>query len=366
MSRTLAVVIASLPWIGPGAASAQPSTMNPDLSFILDGSLAYFSAEDPDQRGAHDPSRTGFNFNQLELHAAASVDPFFRFEANIVFAQFGVEVEEAYLTTLALPGGLQARAGQFLTRFGRRNPTHPHSWDFLDQPLVLGKLFGGEGSRGMGLELSWLTPLPWYAELVVSASEAGGECCARSFFGGRDLGVHGPGDFVYTFALKQFWDPCATLGVSFGLSAQLGPNASGLDNRTLIVGADLFVRHQYAGTASRAALELTVEALLRARELPGRVAEDGGGFAEVRWQLDQEWALGLRHELVSGLEDDPLDPEWTGLRQRSAFVADFWPSHFSRLRLQLGADHRAWRDELGFIAMLGVEAVVGAHGAHSY
>lgn len=364
MARSAALIA----WLvlSAGSARAVPETMNPDLSLIFDGSLAWFSDDEPDQRGGHDPSRTGFNFNQLELHAGASVDPFFRFEANIVFAQFGVEVEEAYATTLALPAGLQVRAGQFLTRFGRANATHPHAWSFLDQPLVVGKLFGSEGSRGLGLEVSWLSPLPWYAELVASASQADGECCARSFQGGADLGVRGLEDFLYTLALKQFWDVSDAVGLGLGLSAQLGPNASGLGNRTVILGADLHLRWRPPGSTARTAIDLAVEALYRARELPGRVAEDGGGFAELRWQIDPEWALAARHELVTGLEDDPLDPEWIDLRQRTALAVDFWPSHFSRLRLQLGADLPRWEETPGWMAMLGLEVVIGAHGAHSY
>ena len=55
------------------------------------------------------------------------VDPYFRFDSNLVFSQFGVEIEEAYATTLDLPANLQVRAGQFLTRFGRINATHPHA-----------------------------------------------------------------------------------------------------------------------------------------------------------------------------------------------------------------------------------------------
>lgn len=364
MARSAAIIA----WfvLSAGSARAVPETMNPDLSLIFDGSLAWFGDDEPDQRGGHDPSRTGFNFNQLELHAGASVDPFFRFEANIVFAQFGVEVEEAYATTLALPAGLQVRAGQFLTRFGRANATHPHAWSFLDQPLVFGKLFGSEGSRGLGLEVSWLSPLPWYAELVASASQADGECCARSFQGGTDLGVHGLEDFLYTLALKQFWDVSDAVGLGLGLSTQLGPNASGLGNRTVILGADLHLRWRPPGSTARTAVDLAVEALYRARELPGRVAEDGGGFAELRWQVDPEWALAARHELVTGLDDDPLDPEWIDLRQRTALAVDFWPSHFSRLRLQLGADLPRWEETPGWMAMLGLEVVIGAHGAHSY
>lgn len=357
-----------------GAPAANGSTpprvsagsMNPEMSLIFDAALGWFSSDEPAQLGAHDPNKTGFTFQQLELHAFANVDPFFRFDANLVFSQFGVEVEEAYATTLGLPGQLQVRAGQFLTRFGRKNATHPHSWSFLDQPLVLGKFFGGESGRGLGIELSWLVPVSWYLEVVGSMNDAAGECCARSMLGGRDLGVNGIEDFVYSLMVKQFWDLGRDWGLNLGLSVQTGPNASGLGNRTLIGGLDLYLRWRPRASAGRTSVDLTVEVMARARELPGRNARDVGGFAELRWLIDQEWAVALRHEAVSGLQDDPLDPEWTETRQRSAVVLDFYPSHFSRLRLQLGADDKGWEDEVGLMALLGLEVVVGAHGSHGY
>ena len=119
--------------------------------------------------------------------------------------------------SLALPGGLQVKAGQFLTRMGRLNPTHPHSWSFVDQPLVNGTLLGSEGSRGTGLEVSWLTPLPWFVDVLLSATDAAGECCARSFMGGDDLGVRSPLDFVYTLGLRQFFELNDDLGLAWGL-----------------------------------------------------------------------------------------------------------------------------------------------------
>lgn len=120
-----------------------------EMSLILDVAAAWFS-QPGEQLGAHDPQDTGLTFQQLEWHASANVDHLLRFESNLVFSRFGVEVEEAYVRTLSLPGGLQMRAGQFLIPFGRLNPSHPHSWNFLDQALVSGKFFGGEGSRGLG------------------------------------------------------------------------------------------------------------------------------------------------------------------------------------------------------------------------
>ncbi len=109
---------------------ASSQSMNPDISFILDFAMAWFSDAEPLQLGAHDPNQIGFTFQQLEAHIESRVDPYFDFQANLVFSLFGVELEEAYAQTLALLGGFKLKMGQFLLPFGRMNPTHPHAWNF--------------------------------------------------------------------------------------------------------------------------------------------------------------------------------------------------------------------------------------------
>jgi hypothetical protein len=251
-----------------GAASAAASNLNPDLAVITDLALAAFSNEAPLQTGGHDPRKNGFNLQQLELSIRKAVDPYFRFDGNIVFSQFGVEIEEAYATTLALPASLQLRAGQFLTRVGRLNATHPHAWDFVDQPFVIGRLFGAEGNRGLGLELSYLTPLPWYVELVGSLTDAAGEATARSFHGAQDLGVFSPLDLQATLAAKQFFPLSDDLSLAWGLTAALGPNATGHRNRTDIYGSDLYLKYRPITTGSHTVIALQAEWFYRRRQVP--------------------------------------------------------------------------------------------------
>ena len=76
-----------------------------------------------------------------------------------------IELEEAFMQTTSLPFGLQVKGGQFFAAFGRINPTHPHTWDFADAPLVNGRLLGPDGLRGVGAQLSWTLPVPWYSQL---------------------------------------------------------------------------------------------------------------------------------------------------------------------------------------------------------
>lgn len=355
------------------AASQSLASMNPSISLILDAGLAWFSVEDTLQTGGHDPTATGFFLQQLEMAVGASVDPYLRFDGNLVFSQFGVEVEEAYATTLSLPFSLQARAGQFLTRFGRQNPTHPHAWSFVDQPLALGTFFGSEGSRGLGAELSWLAPLPWYVEVLVSATEAAGECCARSFFGPEPLPVRSPLDVVYTTALKQFVPFGEDCSLLFGLSAQLGPNPSGPWNRTEIYGADLYLRWRPVRDPTRQSFSFTFEGLERRRQQPGAVLVDRGFYAQAVWRFALRYELGARLEMLRVGPGDPLgDAE--GVTTRTTLQASFLPSEFSRLRLQ--AAYGTPPDEAAVLgsrfldpvwsAFLTLEVLVGAHGAHEF
>src|SRR5262245_32390174 len=226
----------------PAAGGGAFFTMLPDISVILDTALAAYTVQDPLQQGGHDPAKNGFNLQQLELALAKTVDPYFRFDANLVFGADGFELEEAYATTLALPANLQLRAGQFLTRFGRINATHPHTWDFVDQPFALSRIFGGDGNRGLGLEASWLAPLPWFVELDVSANQADGEGTMRSFYGANDLGVHNPFDFLHTLALKQFFALSDDWSLFTGVSFADGPNFD--DLRTEVYGADLYLKYR--------------------------------------------------------------------------------------------------------------------------
>jgi hypothetical protein len=350
---------------GGGGLFRAFQSLNPDLSFIADVALAAYQVDKPLLVGGHDPSRNGFTLQQLELAIGGAVDPYFRFDANLVLSQFGIEIEEVYATTLALPWNLQVRAGQFLTRFGRLNASHPHTWSFVDQTLVLGKFFGGEGNRGLGAELSVLLPLPWVVEVYGSLTDASGESTARSFFGGSDASVKGPADFQTTVALKQFFPLSDDWSLSVGLSTALGPNASGKGNRTDLYGADLYLKYRPVSFGSYTVVSLDAEWLLRRRQVPEAVLQDQGFYAYLFFRFAQRWAVAGRYELVSGLAADPLDPEWTGIRQRVAGNLTFWPTEFSRLRLQYSYDRPSWRDGYHGV-VLAFEFAVGAHGSHKF
>ncbi len=352
----------------PGPVARAVASFNPQLAFIADFALAAFSDGNL-QTGGHDPTENGFNLQALELSASADVDPYFKFNTNIVFGLDGVELEEAYATTLSLPASLQVRAGEFLTRFGRINATHPHQWDFVDQPLVIGKMMGGDGNRGLGVEVSWLSPLPWYLELVASETMANGDCCARSFYGEDDQGVRGPQDLQTTVALKQFHALSDDWSIATGLSFAIGPNPSSRDAESFLVGADLYLKYRPISRADPTVVSLQAEAISRRRDTdtdaPSQLA-DTGLYAQLLWRFAQRWSTGGRYDFVIGTSQDPIDPSWTEERHRVTADVTFYPTEFSRLRLQGSDDLPAYRDQSIYAAFLALEVAIGAHGAHAF
>ena len=361
----------------PPAASigaASKTLLNPEISVITDVALAAFSDQDEAlQQGEHDPQSNGFTLQQVELALTRSVDPYFKIDGALVFTAEGVEVEEIYATTLQLPHDLQARVGQFLTQVGRINPTHPHSWEMVDQSLAIGRIFGAEGNRGPGAELSYLTPLPWYVEVIGSVTEPSGEGTARSFYGADDLGIDTPLDFQSTLAIKQFFALGDNWSVLLGGTAITGPNATGPDKRTNVLATDLYVKYRPITRGSYTIVSLTAEYFHRRRQIPGDRLVDHNAYASLFWRFSRRWGAAARYEYGSpaktqsgGAAIDDLDPAWTENRHRVSANISLWPTEFSRIRLQGSVDMPGWLDDPIVAGMLSFEFNIGAHAAHKF
>lgn len=372
-----------------GATSLPPGkALNPDIS--LDGLLALsqFNRDTPlTFDGGHDPHFNGFNLQQIELSLNSNVDPYFRGDVNLVFTAEGVEVEEAYATTLDFPWGLQMKGGQFFTTFGRVNPTHPHTWDFVNKPLVLGRFFGGDGLRNPGAQLSWLTPLPWYSELIGSAQNTTGET-ANSF--NPDGTMRSLKDMLFLGRWVNFFSLGDSLSLNLGGSYLSGLNASTDKRRmTRIYGGDLFLKFREPSGLSF--LSLQAEALKRVYGTPvldstGNLKadhlDDWGWYAQLNYRLPEgwdRWHLGLRYDAVSAkngvpvittLGKDPLTGARLDLdsakRYRLCPVLTFYPSEFSKVRLQYDFDKPDDFDKAQQVVTLQLEFLLGAHGAHKF
>ena len=385
-----------------------------DGLFAVGGSTAN-DIEGGTQLGGHDPNQRGFTLQNVELTLSGAVDPYFRGQANVVFqidsgGESFLELEEAFAETTSLPGNLQVKVGQYFTEFGRLNPQHPHSWAFVDQPLVNGRFLGGDGLRGPGARLSWLMPTPFYSELFFGVQNSQGET-AHSFRSDHDqegfLGrihdarrVKSAGDMLYTTRYAASFDVTDTQTLLAGASAALGPNGSGADTDTQIYGVDMYwkwkpanaqrgfpfvswqtealLRRYQAGTFSEdldgsgildpGEPDLNGDGLIDA--VPRETLTDWGAYSQLLYGFRPGWVAGLRGDYVThtrlGAYEAVYGPDAErASRWRISPNLTWYPTEFSKIRLQynyddrsgIGEDHSVW---------LQFEFLLGAHAAHKF
>jgi hypothetical protein len=301
------------------------------------------------------------------------------------------------------------KAGYYLTEIGRINPTHPHAWDFLDQPIINSRVLGPDGLRQTGARVAWLAPLPWFSELYLGIQNASGETTASfdasgSFFNDRPIGgrpwtqrdTAGFGDMLYSARWANSFDITDEVAAIIGGSAVYGPNATGSAGHTWIYGADLTIKYKPTGN-NRGGPFITWQTEIIRRDYhadagvvdPDRIPggpddvaiasddlHDWGFYTQVIYGFIPDWAAGLRYEYVtaSGQSVDPLtgamishnDDPFRDDRHRISPLLMWRLSEFSRLRLQYNYDHAAHLNHDAHSVWLGIEVLFGAHPAHNY
>jgi hypothetical protein len=354
------------------------SLLNPALSFILDSSFGYYGRDNGQFASlglpiaGDDPSNTrqGFGVQEIELAAQAAIDPYIEGAIFLTIPNLEqLEVEEAYLVTTSLPGNLQIKAGTFRSQVGRNNTQHLHIQNFTRRPLMTSLLFGADGLRGPGAQVSLLLPLPWFATLYAEAfsTPTPDDVTIVSTFGGGGRRV--PADLTYTAVLEQFWDPTESTSVLLGANVATGkafdcaspcPDPTmASDPRSLLYGGDLYFKWKPPNVArSYSSLQWTTEFF--ARRLEGGGPTVGAGYTEPVVQVARRFFIGGRFD-VTGLPAGPSVPR----RYGTAASLTFTPSEFSRVRLyaQELTGPGVPATTVGFLQ---VEYSMGAHGAHPF
>jgi len=356
-------------------------------TFAVGGSTAS-DIEGGLELGGHDPNQRGFTVQGLEAAFSGAVDPYFRGQANILFSvdsggESFVELEEAWLETMSLPAGMQLRAGQVLTEFGRQNAQHPHQWAFVDTPLVLGRYFGPDGLRNPGARLSWLMPVSFYSQLSLTVQNSQGETASSYRSSGahsngdeeetvlpfsyrhadNDRGMEGVGDMLFTPRYAASFDLSDTQTLLAGASASFGPNSRGGEDAghttTQIYGLDLtwkwrperhhggfpFVQVQAEGLVRSydagsfnwdengngiADAGELIDAGGAPANLAGETLTDYGGYAQVLYGFRKGWVAGLRGDYVSS---DPAAYEAGSYTYNGSPVSSRDPARAERWRL---------------------------------
>jgi zinc transport system permease protein len=349
--------------------------LNPDTSVIVDGSFGYYGRRYADfQRigfqippAGDDPAATkeGFTLQEVELAFQAAIDPYLEGSVFLTIPNLeGIEVEEAYLLTTALPANLQIKAGTFRSQVGRNNTQHLHLQHFTRRPLMTPLLFGADGFRAPGMQVSVLLPgLPWFATLYGEAFSVGApDPGTVSTFGG---GGRGPAHLAYTTVLEQFWAPTEATSIFLGLNFATAiasecavPPCSG-GRRDYLYGADLYFKWRPPDVVGELGSVMWSTEYF-ARTIAGVGPTEGALYTEPVVQVAKRWYIGGRFDLT-GVPAGPYVPRATA----AAGSLTFAPTEFSRFRLY-GQDLWMAGSPAALIGFLQAEVSMGAHGAHPF
>jgi hypothetical protein len=321
----------------PRPVGTQPTgTLNPDISVIAD----FVADLSPDESTIGEGDR--FQLREVEIGFQGAVDPYFRYDAFVAIHDDEVEIEEAYATTLGLPGGLQVKVGKMLLPFGKVNLTHVPELNTIDLPLLHQEYFGEEGLSSTGVWGSVIgAPLGFFQELSLLATngaEAGhghgvdeshGSLALAAEDGdageaGKDL-FDDLADRLWMAHLKNSFDPSPAsnleLGFSWGTSAEDEPERV----RTNLYGIDAIWRWKPPQRAKYRSAILQAEVAWRNEAGTGERWTGAFVFGQV--QLTRRWYVGARYDSVEVLED----PDAT--LRAGQIVIRFFPTEFSQLRL---------------------------------
>ena len=412
---------------------------NPAISVIFDFTYGYFTEDLDDPAGfgmghdhghghGHDHSHgieEGFDLREVELTVTGSVDPYFDAMAMITFSDDHVEVEEAYITTRMLPGGLQIKAGKFLSDVGYINKQHPHDYLFVDQPWMREFMFGDEGLNEKGIQLSWLPPLEIYTRFGIEVLQGESEGIANYIGDGNheivtmlpDAGVPDRNRWRAGKELREKDGPRLFTGfakvapnVAENHALQLGAfggysrvmqledtHSSGRletwDGDGWFAGADVVYKYDGQGIHGHRNFVLQGEYMFRQLDLAYRSREFESFSSLVttdendqRWKQDglyvqgvygfaPRWNAGLRLDVL-GITNDGFEGRGTptdfGTSYRYTGQISYMPTEFSRLRLQASYmdmahdDHDDDHHDDGWMFVLQYTMSLGVHGAHDF
>ena len=363
----------------PGAApeSANGNAFNPAISIILNGSYSDHSL-DPDlyQRsgfplvGEGVPSAQGFSLGESEISFAANIDEKFYGQLTLAIGvddgETELAVEEAFIDTTALPGGLTVRAGQFYSSIGYLNSHHRHTDKFFDRPLAY-QAFVANQFGDTGVQLRWVAPTDLFVEL-------GGEIFRGQNYPGGEA-VHGADvGTLFAHAGGDVGDENSWLaGVSM-LKSNTNGAEDGFSGDSTLYLADATWKWAPEGNFKDGGVTVRGEYFLVDRDGEYTDAVDPafdqawsgstrGAYVEGIYRINRTWETGYRYDHLWAGDTGPYASDYNPVRH--SVMLTWLNSEFSLLRLQYSHDKPNPTDVDNALT-LQYQVSLGAHGAHKF
>ena len=324
-------------------------------------------------RGSGRPA-DGFTFREAELVFGAHIDPYSRGDLVLAFPDGETpELEEGYVTWLALPGGIdKLQVGKVRSHFGKLNRIHTDGLPQVDYPRVITHFFGAEGLSDTGASVTHIIDNPWDVFSQVSYTLGNGE--NTTAFDGKNQK-----EPMHLLHWTNFFELSRSSGLELGLSGASGAQDRRERNAARYGGLDLtYVWKRDKTESFRFQNELfwlkrqrfTTDLDVTDINIGHTDERKFGMYSFVEYQWAQRWAGGARYDYaqIPGSTVDK-DKEWAV----SPYLT-FYQSEFHRLRLELSHRERTGNHSIdGYfrnrdsnsIALQGT-FILGTHRPHPY
>ncbi|MCJ8348393.1 hypothetical protein [Moritella sp.] len=358
---------------------------NPQIGVVLDG---YY------QNGERNNSERGegFGLGHTEISMSANIDDKFHGVLTTVLEAHGDEtellLEEVFVETLAMPYGLNIRAGRFLSDFGYLNNQHVHTDSFVERPIAY-RTFLGSHYYDDGLRVNLVLPTDMYVKLGFEALSGSKMSAVED---GAEVGV-------YTTTLKVGDDFSASSSWQFGLSYLRNDNgktksfeehdhsddsdhdhdhdhshASAVTGSNLY-GADFVWKWAPDGNYKYRNLTLSAEYMLLNNILDSKYkgAENAPDnlaayYVSGVYRFTPSWSTGLRYGEAESYDGHAHGDHvhLTSLKDREFDAMLAWnSSHFGTVRAQYSRVENQSK-ETDNVFTLQYVMTFGAHGAHAF
>lgn len=333
---------------GGGAATSTGVSrdFNPAISVNALFLGAGFTDLDLPAPARSDLEESGLHFQEMEIQFTSTIDPYSKADVILTFEDGAFGVEEAFVRTTALPGGIGLRAGQMFVPIGIENKLHTHQLPFVQRSLAGSALFE-ETLSDFGAEVSYLVPVSFF--LDVRAAAYNGDATVFDATGDWDL--------AFLAGTSALWDLSDEATLGFEGDVLTGRNGFGDATQTSIASAGVSMKWRPARRANYESLRLTGELLYGERDAadPEQKATTRGYYTLAQWQFARRWWVQGRYDHANVASE----AGW-----RTAALLGFVPSEFQSLRLQVSYVDRPGDSYSEFF--LQYNFTVGSHPAHQY
>ena len=380
---------APAPPISSGRGTVTGAAFNPAIGVLFNGRFTSFQ-RDPDTYRLPGfplgrevgPGPEGFALDETELNFSSNVNDLFYASLTAALeagdGEVEIDLEEAFIQTLALPGGLTIKAGRFFAALGYLNENHSHTDNFAVRPLPYQAFLAGQFNDD-GVQVSIVLPTDLYVQL------GGGIFRGADFPAG---GAANGGAGAYTGFLRVGGDVGFSHSWRAGFSylhadasgRESGPEAGGPADLLVFDGnSDLLIadfKYQWAPNGNTTERYFVLQGEYFRRTQDGSFngvpydGEDGGWYLEGIYKFKRGWRVGYRYSQLDPERNVPTALLGTGLEPLSgrprahSVMLDWARNDFSLLRVQFTRDLSGLRGDSRFYIQYIMS--IGAHGAHKF